>query len=88
MAHSLAHGPWTALIDSGQRRPGYEQLKEGLSEGRWTAHESEHRSDRVRRAIDQNAERGIGHGGPGYGWNRDDTLNTAEARIVAELTDV
>ncbi len=107
--------------------PGYEQLKEGLREGRWTAllvwhvdrlcrsvrdledivdlvngkvavhtvkggeidletpegrlqarmlgtlarYESEHRSDRVRRAMDQNAERGIAHGGPRpYGWTR------------------
>ena len=128
---------------SGKRRPGYEQLKEGLREGRWSAllvwhvdrlcrsvrdledivdlvngkvavhtvkggeidletpegrlqarmlgtlarYESEHRSDRVRRAMDQNAERGIAHGGPRpYGWNPDGTLNAAEAGIVAELT--
>jgi DNA invertase Pin-like site-specific DNA recombinase len=128
---------------SGKRRPGYEQLKEGLREGRWTAllvwhvdrlcrnvrdledivdlvngkvavhtvkggeidlespegrlqarmlgtlarYESEHRSDRVRRALDQVAERGKSHGGPRpYGWHRDGTLDPAEAGIVAELT--
>src|SRR5829696_4967707 len=110
---------------SGKRRPGYEQLKEGLCEGRWTAllvwhvdrlcsnvrdledivdlvndkvsvhtvkggeidletpegrlqarmlsklarYESEHRSDRVRRALAQNAEAGKAHGGPRrYGY--------------------
>ena len=112
---------------SDKRRPGYEQLLEGLREGQWTTllvwhvdrlcrsvrdledivdlvngrvavhtvkggeinletpegrlqarmlgtlarYESEHRSDRVRRALDQNAERGIAHGGPRpYGWTR------------------
>src|SRR5215213_9754666 len=128
---------------SGKRRPGYQQLKQGLREGRWTAllvwhvdrlcrnvrdledivdlvngriavhtvkggeidletpegrlqarmlgtlarYESEHRSDRVRRAIKQSADLGRNHGGPRpYGWNPDATLNRAEAAIVAELT--
>jgi DNA invertase Pin-like site-specific DNA recombinase len=128
---------------SAKRRPGYEQLLEGLKEGRWSAllvwhvdrlcrnvrdledivdlvngrvavhtvkggeidletpegrlqarmlgtlarYESEHRSDRVKRALDQVAESGKSHGGPRpYGWNRDGTLDPAEAGIVAELT--
>jgi site-specific DNA recombinase len=128
---------------SGKRRPGYEQLLEGLREGRWATllvwhvdrlcrnvrdledivdllngkvavhtvkggeidletpegrlqarmlgtlarYESEHRSDRVRRALDQVAESGKSHGGPRpYGWQRDGTLDHAEAEIVAELT--
>jgi site-specific DNA recombinase len=126
-----------------KRRPGYEQLKEGLQGGRWTTlliwhvdrlcrnvrdledivdlvngriavhtvkggeidletpegrlqarmlgtlarYESEHRSDRVRRALLQVAESGKSHGGQRpYGWDRDGTINTAEAGIVAELT--
>jgi len=128
---------------SGKRRPGYEQLKEGLREGRWTTlllwhvdrlcrnvrdledivdlvngkvavhtvkggeidletpegrmtarmlgtlarYESEHRSDRVRRAMDQNAERGGQHGGPRpYGWTSDGAVDPVEAGVVAELT--
>lgn len=128
---------------SGKRRPGYEQLKDGLRDGRWSGllvwhvdrlcrslrdledmvdlingkvavhtvkggeidlttpegrlqarmlgtmarYESEHRSDRVRRKMDANAEAGIAHGGPRpYGWNPDGTLDPAEAGIVAELT--
>ena len=48
--------------------------------GTLARYESEHRSDRVRRAMDQNAERGIAHGGPRpYGWNSDGTLDPAEA---------
>src|SRR5215211_4405074 len=127
---------------SGRRRPGYEQLKQGIREGRWTTllvwhvdrlcrsvrdledvvdlvngrvavhtvkggeidletpegrlqarmlgtlarYESEHRSDRVRRALAQVAENGKPHGGlRPYGWHRD-TLDPAEAQIVAELT--
>ena len=50
-------------------------------------YESEHRSVRVRRKLDANAEQGIVHGGPRpYGWNPDGTLDPAEAEIVAELT--
>jgi DNA invertase Pin-like site-specific DNA recombinase len=128
---------------SGKRRPGYEQLKEGLTQGRWSAllvwhvdrlcrnvrdledivdlvngkvavhtvkggeidletpegrlqarmlgtlarYESEHRSDRVRRALKQNAENGNDHGGRRkYGWNADGTLNPSEKKIIAELT--
>jgi site-specific DNA recombinase len=128
---------------SGKRRPGYEQLKEGLRDGRWTTlliwhvdrlcrsvrdledivdlvngkvavhtvkggeidletpegrlqarmlgtlarYESEHRSDRVRRAMRQNADRGDDHGGRRkYGWNADGALELAEANIIAELT--
>ena len=127
---------------SGKRRPGYEQLKEGLREGRWSAllvwhvdrlcrsvrdledvvdlvngkvavhtvkggeidletpegrlqarmlgtlarYESEHRSDRVRRALEHNAERGIAHGGRRYGWTEAGAIEPTEAGIVAELT--
>jgi site-specific DNA recombinase len=127
---------------SGKRRPGYEQLLEGLRLGRWSAllvwhvdrlcrnvrdledivdlvngkvtvhtvkggeidlespegrlqarmlgtlarYESEHRSDRVRRAMRQNADRGLDHGGRRrYGWKPDGTLDQDEAAIVAEL---
>jgi site-specific DNA recombinase len=135
---------------SGKRRPGYQQLLEGLKAGRWSAllvwhvdrlcrnvrdledivdlvngrvavhtvkggeidletpegrlqarmlgtlarYESEHRSDSVRRALDQLAETGKSQGGPRpYGWLRDQPkvakfshLDPAEAGIVAELT--
>jgi site-specific DNA recombinase len=128
---------------SGKRRPGYEQLKKGLEEGRWSTlliwhvdrlcrnvrdledivdlvngkvavhtvkggeidletpegrlqarmlgtlarYESEHRSDRVRRALKQSADLGRNHGGPRpYGWNSDATLSHGEAAIIAELT--
>ena len=55
--------------------------------GTLARYESEHRSDRVRRKMDANAEAGIAHGGPRpYGWNPDGTLDPAEAEIVAELT--
>ncbi len=55
--------------------------------GTLARYESEHRSDRVRRALDQNAERGIAHGGPRpYGWTRAGAVEPAEAGIVAELT--
>jgi site-specific DNA recombinase len=128
---------------SGKKRPGYEQLKKGLKEGRWSTllvwhvdrlcrnvrdledivdlvngkvgvhtvkggeidletpegrlqarmlgtlarYESEHRSDRVRRAMKHNADNGNDHGGRRkYGWNPDGALNHAEAAIIAELT--
>jgi DNA invertase Pin-like site-specific DNA recombinase len=62
--------------------------------GTLARYESEHRSDRVRRALDQVAERGKSQGGPRpYGWLRDmpkvakfSTPDPVEAPIVAELT--
>src|SRR5829696_7441560 len=55
--------------------------------GTLARYESEHRSDRVRRALAQVAEHGKAHGGPRpYGWHRDGTLDPAESQIVAELT--
>lgn len=55
--------------------------------GTLARYESEHRSDRVRRAMEQNAERGVAHGGPRpYGWRPDGTLDPAEAEVVADLT--
>jgi site-specific DNA recombinase len=50
-------------------------------------YESEHRADRVRRAMEQNADRGLDHGGRRkYGWNPDGTVVDDEAAIVADLT--
>jgi DNA invertase Pin-like site-specific DNA recombinase len=149
LAAKLGVGEPEVLVDndlsaySGKRRPGYEQLMEGLRQGRWSAllvwhvdrlcrnvrdledivdlvngkvavhtvkggeidlgtpegrlqarmlgtlarYESEHRSDRVRRALKQRADLGYRHGGPRpYGWNPDGTLDHAEAAIIAELT--
>jgi hypothetical protein len=55
--------------------------------GTLARYESEHRSDRVKRALAQAAERGTSHGGlRPYGWHRDGTLDPAEAQVVAELT--
>lgn len=55
--------------------------------GTLARYESEHRSDRVRRALEQNAERGQPNGGPRpYGWTRDGAVDPAEAGVVAELT--
>lgn len=59
-------------------------------------YESEHKSSRVRRALEQNAESGRAHGRRAYGWDRiHDTVtgrsreivNVAEAKIVAEIAD-
>ena len=53
--------------------------------GTLARYESEHRSDRVRRALQQSADLGRNHGGPRpYGWNPDATLSHGEAAIIAE----
>jgi DNA invertase Pin-like site-specific DNA recombinase len=50
-------------------------------------YESEHRSDRTKRALAQNADNGHTHGGrKPYGWNMDGTIQIDEAEIVRELT--
>src|SRR5215218_3773456 len=55
--------------------------------GTLARYESEHRSDRVRRALEQLAESGKPHGGPRrYGWHSDGTIEPTEAGVVAELT--
>ena len=70
--------------------------------GTLARYESEHRSDRVKRALQQNADKGKRHGGPrpygwttitGEPWNADTikkdgaiVLEPAEAAIVAEMT--
>lgn len=55
--------------------------------------ESEHKSDRVRRALEQKATMGSSHGKVAYGWSRSvlpdgskiETVNEAEAAIVREV---
>jgi site-specific DNA recombinase len=57
--------------------------------------ESEHKSDRVRRALEQRAEMGRAHGRVAYGWTRTvlpdgskaETVNEAEAAIVRDLVE-
>jgi site-specific DNA recombinase len=50
-------------------------------------YESEHRSDRVKRKMLENAENGRTHGGPRrYGYTADGAVITAEAGILEELT--
>jgi site-specific DNA recombinase len=53
-------------------------------------YESEHRSERLRAKLEQNAHRGVTHGRPTYGWrvgydenrNRRDVLDPTEAEVV------
>jgi site-specific DNA recombinase len=55
--------------------------------GTLARYESEHRADRVRRAMQQNADDGLDHGGGRkYGWNIDGSLVPDEAAIIRELT--
>lgn len=57
--------------------------------------ESEHKSDRVRRALEQRASMGVSHGRVAYGWNRSvlpdgtkvETVNEAEAALVRDLAE-
>lgn len=53
-------------------------------------YESEHKSERVKRALQQNAAVGRSHGRAAYGWSRDasgETVNPLEAAVVVEMTD-
>jgi hypothetical protein len=55
--------------------------------------ESEHKSDRVRRALEQRATMGISHGRIAYGWTRSvlpdgtkvETVNEAQAALVSDV---
>jgi DNA invertase Pin-like site-specific DNA recombinase len=55
--------------------------------------ESEHKSDRVRRALEQRATMGISHGRIAYGWTRSvlpdgtkvETVNEAQAALVRDV---
>lgn len=49
-------------------------------------HESEHKSERVRRARQQAAERGEAHGPLGFGYNADQTINADQAKVIKELS--
>lgn len=57
--------------------------------------ESEHKSDRVRRALEQKAEMGSAHGRIAYGWTRSvlpdgrkvETVNEPQAALVRELAE-
>ena len=50
-------------------------------------HESEHKSERVRRARQQAAERGEAHGPLGFGYRRDQSIDPEQAATVQELAD-
>jgi site-specific DNA recombinase len=55
--------------------------------GTLARYESEHRSDRVRRKMQELAENGFDRGGQRpYGWNADGTLDLGQEAVVAELT--
>jgi site-specific DNA recombinase len=57
--------------------------------------ESEHKSDRVRRALEQRASMGTSHGRHAYGWDRTvlpdgskkETVNRAHAALVREVAE-
>ncbi len=57
--------------------------------------ESEHKSDRVRRALEQRAEMGASHGRVAYGWTRTvlpdgskvETVNEPQAALVRDLAE-
>jgi len=56
-------------------------------------YESEHKADRVRRALEQNANKGKSHGRVPYGWDRvhgeggqaRDVVNVVQAAVVQEM---
>jgi site-specific DNA recombinase len=50
-------------------------------------HESDQRGERVRRARQQAAQRGLAHGPLGFGYRADHSINPEEAAIVRELAD-
>ncbi len=58
-------------------------------------HESEHKSERVRRALEQNAAAGRSHGRRAYGWTREhapdgmvrEVIVPAEAAVVRRIAD-
>jgi DNA invertase Pin-like site-specific DNA recombinase len=50
-------------------------------------HESEQKSERVRRARQQAAASGAAHGPLGYGYNSDQTINLNEATVIREVAD-
>jgi len=64
--------------------------------GNVARYESEHKSERVRRALEQNASKGKPHGRRAYGWTREhdvetgkgrDVIDPAEAAIVREVAE-
>jgi site-specific DNA recombinase len=63
--------------------------------GNVARYESEHKSERVRRALEQNAATGRSHGRRAYGWQRvyaadgtsQDILDDAEATVVRRIAD-
>jgi DNA invertase Pin-like site-specific DNA recombinase len=50
-------------------------------------HESEQKSERIRRARQQAAEAGRAHGPLGYGYRDDHTIDPQEAAVVREVAD-
>jgi len=50
-------------------------------------YESEHRGQRVRRALEQNAQAGRAHGRRAYGWSREYDPGTGHSREVVEPTE-
>lgn len=56
--------------------------QQARSLGTWARYESEHKSERVRRALEQNAQDGRPHGRVKYGWRRERDEETGE---VAEV---
>jgi site-specific DNA recombinase len=58
-------------------------------------HESEHKSERVRRAMEQNAQAGRSHGRRAYGWTREyapdgtvsEMIVPAEAAVIRRIAD-
>nr|WP_246324539.1 recombinase family protein [Petropleomorpha daqingensis] len=63
--------------------------------GNIARHESEHKSERVRRAMQQRAENGKSHGRRAYGWTREhapdgsvrEVIEPAEAAVVRRIAD-
>ncbi len=57
--------------------------------GAWARYESEHKSDRITRKLEQNAKEGKHHGGPRpYGYNDDrKTINRREAKVIRECVE-
>ncbi|MGY1691982.1 recombinase family protein [Geodermatophilus sp. SYSU D01105] len=63
--------------------------------GNVARHESEHKSERVRRAMQQNATAGRSHGRRAYGWTREhgkdgtvrEVIEPAEAAVVRRIAD-
>ncbi len=92
-----AHGVRVETVQAGRydlATPSGRFMARTLGNG--ARYESEHKSERVRRALEQNAAKGARHGRRAYGWQsaydadsgrRRDVIDPAEAAVVRRIAD-